>query len=181
MPVLVTERLILRPPEAADFEGWAEVMGDPETSRHIGGPLSRGGAWRSLAVMAGSWALYGFGNFSVLDKATGQWLGRVGPWHPDPWPGPEIGWVLRRSAWGHGFATEAAVAATDWVVATLGWTNMVHVIHPENDASMKVARRLGSTELAKADVTMFEAPKPRVFGQSLSDWTARRKDSAPKS
>lgn len=58
---------------------------------------------------------------------------------------------------------------------------MVHVIHPENDASMKVARRLGSTELAEADVTMFEAPKPRVFGQALGDWTARRKGSAPQS
>lgn len=79
MPVLVTERLILRPPEAADLEGWAEVMGDPETSRHIGGPLSRGGAWRSLAVMAGSWALYRFGNFSVLDKGPGSGLGGSDP------------------------------------------------------------------------------------------------------
>lgn len=166
MPVLTTERLILRPPIASDFDAWAAVMADEVASRYILGPLTRGQAWRSLCTMAGSWMLYGYGNFSVLEKETGRWVGRVGPWHPDPWPGPEIGWVFARDYWGRGYATEAARAAVDWV-ASIGWTRMVHVIHPDNAASMAVARRLGSVEIHDADVSMFDDPKPRVFGRSL--------------
>jgi RimJ/RimL family protein N-acetyltransferase len=172
MPVIITDRLILRPPEAADFEDWADVMGDDIASRYIGGPLTRGQAWRSLATMAGSWALYGYGNFSVLEKSTGCWVGRAGPWHPDPWPGPEVGWVFRRDVWGRGYATEAAWATVDWLTVACGWRRMVHVIHPENAASMAVARRLGSVEIFDADVSMFDEPKPRVFGRSLDDWPA---------
>ena len=44
--------------------------------------------------MAGSWALNGFGMFSVIEKASGLWLGRIGPWRPDGWPGNEVGWGL---------------------------------------------------------------------------------------
>lgn len=139
VPVLTTRRLILRPPVASDFDAWAAVMADEIASRYILGPLTRGQAWRSLCTMAGSWMLYGYGNFSVLEKESGRWVGRVGPWHPDPWPGPEIGWVFARDYWGRGYATEAARAAVDWV-ASIGWTRMVHVIHPENTASMAVAR-----------------------------------------
>lgn len=170
MPVLVTDRLILRPPECHDFDAWATAMGDAAVSRFIGGPLSRGQAWRSLCVMAGSWTLYGYGNFSVLEKATGRWVGRAGPWHPDPWPGPEVGWVFSKEVWGRGYATEAARAVVDWVVTDLGWSRMVHVIHPDNVASMAVARRLGSVEIADAEVSMFDDPKPRIFGRSLRDW-----------
>lgn len=170
MPVLLTERLILRPPEAGDFEPWAAVMADEAAARYIGGPLGRGQAWRSLCVMAGSWALYGIGNFSVLEKSTGRWVGRAGPWRPDPWPGPEVGWVFSREVWGRGYATEAARATVGWVAAERGWTHMVHVIHPDNAASMAVAGRLGSVELEGADVSMFDDPRPRVFGRSLLDW-----------
>lgn len=45
-PALETDRLLLRPPLAGDLDGWAELMGDPEASRFIGGPMARSPAWR---------------------------------------------------------------------------------------------------------------------------------------
>ena len=52
---------------------------------------------RGTAV--GSWATMGFGMFSVLDRYSGVWLGRVGPIKPAGWPGAEVGWSIRREYW----------------------------------------------------------------------------------
>ena len=111
---LETERLILRPPVEADLDGWAALHADEDSARFIGGPLERAAAWRAMAAMTGSWWLRGLGMFSVVEKATGRWIGRLGPWQPEGWPGTEVGWGLRREAWGRGFATEGAAAAIDW-------------------------------------------------------------------
>ena len=99
-PTLETERLILRPPVLEDFEGVAELLADEEAARHIGGHMPREAAWRRFLQMPGAWAMQGFAMFSVVDKASGRWLGRAGPWQPEGWPGTEVGWSFLRSAWG---------------------------------------------------------------------------------
>jgi RimJ/RimL family protein N-acetyltransferase len=71
-PTLETPRLILRPPREEDLDGWAALMGDEESARHIGGPMSRSAAWRTMSAMAGSWVLKGFGMFSVIEKDSGE-------------------------------------------------------------------------------------------------------------
>ena len=109
-PVLETERLILRCPEERDLDGFAEMMADEEAMRFLGGVKPRTEAWRTLAVLAGSCVIRGYTLFSVIDKASGDWLGRIGPWFPEAWPGTEVGWGLKRSAWGKGYAVEAATA-----------------------------------------------------------------------
>jgi RimJ/RimL family protein N-acetyltransferase len=65
-PVLETERLILRLPQARDFERFAEMYGDEETARYIGGHLARASAWRKFLAMPGAWAIQGFAMFSVI-------------------------------------------------------------------------------------------------------------------
>jgi RimJ/RimL family protein N-acetyltransferase len=174
-PTLETERLILRPPVQADFEGWAEFMGDPETARYIGGEQPRSTAWRGLAAMTGSWSLLGFGMFSVLEKTTGAWVGRLGPWMPEGWPGTEVGWGLHRTAWGKGYALEGATAAIDWVFDHLGWTEVIHTIHPDNTPSIALAERLGSRNLGPGVLpSPFETIRVDVYGQSRDEWRARR-------
>jgi RimJ/RimL family protein N-acetyltransferase len=176
-PTLETARLILRPLAPEDFEPWAAMAADPEVTRHLGGVQPRSVAWRGFMTMAGAWAMQGAANFSVIEKASGIWIGRLGPWQPDGWPGTEIGWTLARQAWGKGYATEGAAAAMDWVVDHLGWTEIVHCIEAENTASQAVARRLGSTILRRQAL-----PEPYahvisdVWGQSAEAWRARRAD-----
>jgi RimJ/RimL family protein N-acetyltransferase len=173
-PTLETERLILRPPADVDLDGWAALMADPEGARFIGGLQPRPVAWRGMASMAGSWALNGFGMFSVIEKATGEWIGRIGPWRPEDWPGDEIGWGLLPSAWGRGYAVEAAEATMDWAFGALGWDDVIHCIDPENTPSQKVAQRLGSTNRGPGKLPPpHEASKIEIWGQTAAQWRAR--------
>jgi RimJ/RimL family protein N-acetyltransferase len=173
-PVLETERLILRAPEPQDFEPWAAFCADPEAARFLGGVQDRVGAWRIMSTMAGGWMSRGFSMFSVIEKSTGKWVGRLGPWRPEGWPGTEVGWGLSRDAWGKGYATEGATAAINWAFDHLGWDEVIHTIEPANTPSQAVARRLGSRILRQA---MLPAPihaPVDCWGQSRAEWQARR-------
>lgn len=141
-----TQRLILRPvdPER-DFEDWARTMADPETVRYLGTrPMSRLEAWRHMAGVVGHWQIRGYGFFSLELKATGQWVGRVGPWFPEGWPAPEVGWTISPDHLRRGYATEAARAAVDFAFENLGWETVSHVILVGNQASIRVAEKIGS-------------------------------------
>jgi RimJ/RimL family protein N-acetyltransferase len=176
-PTLETARLILRPPQEDDLDGWAELMADEEAARFIGGPLSRSAAWRAMATMTGSWVLRGFGMFSVIEKSSGRWIGRVGPWHPEGWPGTEVGWGLLRSAWGQGYAGESAQAAIDWAFDALDWSEVIHIIDPDNLPSQRLAARLGAEN---AGPTRLPPPLEQLpvdlWRQSREQWVARSAD-----
>lgn len=173
-PTLETERLILRPPRPEDFEPWAAFAGDEEAARYLGGVQPRAVAWRGMATMTGAWILRGFGMFSVIEKASGDWVGRLGPWQPEGWPGTEVGWGIARAHWGKGYATEGAVAAIDWAFETHGWTEVIHTIDPANANSQAVARRLGSTLLRQALMPPPLNQVLDVWGQSREKWFANR-------
>ena len=174
-----TERLILRPQRAEDLDGWVELMGDAEAAQYIGGVQERSAAWRGMAGMAGSWMLKGFGMFSLIEKQSGRWVGRVGPWQPEGWPGTEVGWGVVRSAWGRGYATEAAVAAIDWAFDNLGWTDVIHCIDPANTPSQKLAERLGSTNRGPGKLPPpFEHYEVDVWGQSREQWRGTRQTAS---
>ena len=173
--VIETDRLILRPPLREDFEPWAAMMADEEVARYIGGMQSRSNVWRGLMCMAGAWELEGFAMFSVIEKASGRWIGRLGPWMPDSWPGSEIGWLIVRDAWGKGYASEGSIAATDWAFDKLGWTEVIHTINPANAASKAVAGRLGSSYLRQGRLPApFDADEVEVWGQSREQWQTAR-------
>lgn len=175
-PVLETRRLILRPLRPEDFEGWARWRADAEATRFVGGPQVRAHAWRDFLTMAGAWAMQGFGMFSVIEKETGQWVGRLGPWMPEGWPGSEIGWGLSRQAWGKGYATEGAAATMDWAFDVLGWTEVIHSIDPDNAPSQAVARRLGSTFRGPGRLPApFDTVPIEIWGQTREQWREHRR------
>ena len=91
-PTLETERLILRPPVAEDFAGFCAFTADPETMKHLGGVVSPAVTWRIITSVAGAWHLYGFHMFSVIEKSSGAWIGRIGALYPCDWPAREVGW-----------------------------------------------------------------------------------------
>jgi RimJ/RimL family protein N-acetyltransferase len=171
-PTLTTQRLILRPPDLADVGPWSEFMGS-QASSFIGGPVPRLRGWGSLMSGAGEWALRGFGMFSVVERESGRWVGRVGPVHPEGWPGTEVGWAIIPQAQGQGYAFEAAVASMQWVVEELGWTDIIHTIHPDNFISQRLARKLGSTNSG-----IGRLPPPNedhsvdIWRQSAAQWRA---------
>ena len=180
-PVLETNRLILRLPRTEDFDRFAELHADEEAARYIGGHVTRPAAWRRFLQQPGAWALQGFGMFAVIDRASGRWLGQMGPWRPEGWPGNEIGYSLHPDAWGHGYAVEAATAAIDWAFDTLGWQDIIHCIDPANHASKKVAERLGSRLLRTGPMPPpYEDKHAEIWGQTREQWRARRPASPPR-
>jgi len=174
-PQLHTARLLLRPLCIGDFEPWAQMMSDDEAARFIGGPQVRAVAWRGFMTMAGAWDLQGFAMFSVIERASGRWVGRLGPWQPDGWPGTEIGWAIIRDCWGRGYATEGAAAAMDWVFDALRWQQVIHTIAPDNIASQVVARKLGSSNRGPGTLPApFEGMRVDIWGQTRAQWQQRR-------
>jgi RimJ/RimL family protein N-acetyltransferase len=171
---LDTPRLLLRLPRAEDLDAWAAMMEDEEAARFIGGVMPRAVSWRALMTMIGAWHAQGYAMFSVIEKSTGRWVGRVGPWQPDGWPGTEVGWAITRECWGRGYATEAAIATTTWAFDHLGWSNVIHCIDPANIASQMVARKLGSRNLGPGKLPApFQAAPVDLWGQSAEEWRAR--------
>jgi RimJ/RimL family protein N-acetyltransferase len=178
-PTLETERLVLRPPCRDDFDAWAALMADAEHVRFIGGAQPPEIAWRALMAMVGMWASEGFAMFSVIEKSTGRWVGRVGPYAPLGWPGTEVGWTLVREACGRGYAVEAATATIDWAIDHLRWTRIIHTISSGNEASKSVATRLGSGFEGHVVLPPPMSAEPvELWAQSADDWRAARR--APK-
>ncbi len=180
--IFETKRLILREvnPEH-DFEGWAETFADPDTVKYLGvEPMNRNQAWRSMAVIIGHMSMRGFSFLSVIEKETGRWVGRIGHWFPEGYSRREVGWTLHPDYRGKGYALEAGQACIDYAFETLGWDEVVHLIAPENIASIRVAEKLGSRLFERLDSMPGFYEKPiLVYGQSRKDWQSGR-DSNPR-
>lgn len=151
MPItLETDRLLLRPLAPQDFEAHAAMMAEPRVAEFLSldrKPQSRAMAWRGFATMIGHWTIRGYGFFSAFERGSGRWVGRVGPWNPETWPGIECGWSMHPEFWGKGYAPEAAIAAIRWTFANRPeLTRIISLIYPPNANSQAVARKVGETK-----------------------------------
>lgn len=145
IPTLETPRLVLRGPKASDFDTWATCAAS-DRARFIGGPIDRGLAWRAFCHLTGHWVHRGYSMFIFADRETDAPLGMCGPWFPEGWPEPEIGWtVWEPQAEGKGLAHEAATAARVWAYDTLRWTTAISLIAVGNTRSAALAARMGCT------------------------------------
>jgi RimJ/RimL family protein N-acetyltransferase len=143
IPVLETDRLVLRGPRDGDFDAFADFC-TTERSRGVGGPADRPEAWRGMAMMIGHWELRGYGMWWLESRASGDPVGRVGIWHPEGWPEPELGWVIYENFEGKGYAFEASVAGRDYAYQKLGMKTLISLISPDNARSITLAERLGA-------------------------------------
>jgi len=168
---LETPRLILRPPRMEDFEAWAAFLEDEVATKFIGGRQPRATAWRTFMCMCGAWTMTGIAMFSVIEKSSGKWVGRLGPWYPEGWPAPEVGWGIAPAHWGKGYASEGAAAALDYAFDVLGWSEVIHCIDEQNLASQGVAKRLGSSYLRRVRMPPpFEHMPVDAWGQTREQW-----------
>ncbi|HEX5247266.1 MAG TPA: GNAT family N-acetyltransferase [Gaiellaceae bacterium] len=163
--MIETDRLLLRKPRLEDAEALVEVIGDPETMRYIGDGSTGDLAAAELAIEKWlvRWEESGIGQFVVERRTDGRLVGRAGflVWDPEIWePAPsgevEIGWTLARSCWGHGYATEAALALRDWTDRR----RLISLIQHGNERSVRVAEKLG--ERYERDVEVRGMPT-RLF------------------
>jgi len=172
--VIETSRLILRPPMLEDLQHWIRFAGHEETMRYLGGVHSPSMAWRSLMTAIGSWVAEGYAMFSVIEKSSGQWMGRIGPWQPLEWPGTEVGWGLHADHWRRGYALEAAAATIDWSFENLHWSQVIHTIAAENVASIALAEKLGSRYQRQAILPAPMNLEVGVWQQTREQWADNR-------
>ena len=156
IPVLETERLILRAHRPADLDDFIAMWADPLVTRYIGGvPLTREAVWGGTLRYVGHWAWLGYGYWVVEEKTSGAVIGEAGfrDGKRDIQPSldgmPEIGWALVARAHGKGYATEAVRAAVAWGDAHFGAMKTSCMVHPGNTASIRVAEKCGYREYAR--------------------------------
>ena len=170
-PELETPRLRLRQFRESDLDAWARITADPEVMRYVGGPpLDRDQAWRSMGYTLGHWRIRGYGLWAAEEKTGGELVGRIGLYHPEGWPGLEVGWLVTRARWGEGFATEGGTASIAWAFRALGAERVISVIEPQNTASIRVAEKLGETfdrsmQLAGKDVSIYQLDRTDWKGE----------------
>lgn len=174
MPTLETGRLTLRPFSEADVTPFFELSQDAEVMRYVGDrrvPTLQE-SWRAIAGWIGHWALRGYGQWAIEERASGRLIGRTGIINPAEWPGPEVGYLLGRAWWGRGYATEAARAAIDWGFEQIGFSDLLSLIDPDNAASIAVATRLGESLRGETDLW---GNRVLIYGISRAEWEAGRR------
>lgn len=157
IPVVETERTILRAHRLDDFDAYVALWADPIVTRFIGGrPRTREESWIRILRYAGMWQLIGYGLWVVEEKATGRLIGEAG-FHElrrDVFPSfegfPEAGWAFLPDMHGKGIATEVVRAFHDWAKGRPGFEKTVCIIDPAHAASLAVAAKLGYRETALA-------------------------------
>jgi len=143
-----SERLVLRDWRESDFSPWAAMNADPEVREYLGPPLTTGDALASARRFQGDLDRNGFGFWAVEVRASGEFIGSTGLDVVDdgmPFTGVEVGWRLARPAWGHGYATEAALVALEHGFGTVGLPEILAVTTKTNLRSQAVMRRIGMT------------------------------------
>ena len=175
-----TDRLILRHLRVEDFPDYLAIASDPDTFRYAQrGPMTSDEAWTRLLRSIGHWWLMGYGLFAIEEKETGRFVGEVGlgdfrrDLGPDFDGAPEAAWTIARWAEGRGYATEAAAAAHAWMEVRVNAARTVCIIHTGNEASLRVAQKLGYVPFAKRSyrgysVLMLERGWPLTSGRKVT-------------
>ena len=154
-----TRRTRLRPWRKTDREAFAGLNSDPEVARDLGGPLGRAASDAKLDRYIAAFEQRGFCRWAIETRG-GEFLGYAGVMPPrgDHPVGPhcEVGWRLQRSAWGYGYATEAARAALDDVFTRVGLLEVLSYTSSENLRSQAVMQRLRLTREPSRDFTLHD-------------------------
>ena len=150
IPVVETERLILRPMVREDFPAYAAIWREPEVVRFTGGAVrSESDCWGRFLKIAGSWVMEGFGQWAVTRKSDGAFIGQTGFFNAlrgigaDFDAAPEAGWVIATAFHGQGYGGEAVTAAHRWFDAQ-PFGGLSHaMISDDHAVSQRLAENLG--------------------------------------
>lgn len=170
IPVLETDRLILRAPRIEDWPA-LEPIWRTERGAFIGGPFDEEDAWLDFTQAVASWVLRGIGYWTVTRRTDGAVLGLCGLGQEYTDPEPEFGWLVTEAAEGHGYALEAASAIRDHLFAQ-GLPTCVSYVDADHGRSRRLAERLGAHRDTRAEAALpvetagtlvyrHPAPEPR--------------------
>ena len=144
---LTTDRLLLRNFHILDDEAMYRIFGDADVMRFGDGVQTREWVKNWIRIcLEHYYQRWGFGPYAVVEQSSRNVIGYCGLFYfPDIGGQPEIeiGYRLASSAWGQGYATEAALSVRDFAFTTLGIKRLIAMIDPSNVASIRVAKKIG--------------------------------------
>jgi len=150
--MIETVRLYLRPMRADDFDALFEIFTDPHVMASFDGePLTPAQMQHWLQRNLDHQAQFGYGLFSVVDKASDRLIGDCGleQMEVEGQTVAELGYDFRSDVWNQGFATEAAGAVRDYAFQVLRLPRLVSLIRVGNAASQRVAEKVGMQRAAE--------------------------------
>ncbi|WBA42274.1 GNAT family N-acetyltransferase [Hymenobacter canadensis] len=174
VPRLETPDLLLRCPLPTDLPEFTALLNDPAFYRFLGNkPQTEEEVWRRMLGQLGHWAMFGYGAWSIEEKATGRYCGSVGffDFQRDLTPSLkgtlEAGWTIAPRLHGRGYASQALQAALAWIEPRFPHARLTCLIDPDNVASLAVARKFHFHEFARATYH----GEPIVLLERLTDFS----------
>jgi RimJ/RimL family protein N-acetyltransferase len=190
---LETERLILRRFTGDDAQNLFDLDNDPDVMRFLTGGSGTSMETVESEILPGflSWHARSndFGYWAAVEKATGDFIGwfLFRPERGGPFTEPELGYRLRKPAWGKGLATEGSRALVDKGFAELGVLRVFATTYQDNLGSRRVMEKLGMRHVASHRYTpeemreQFGVSAPELFpGEDVEyaitrdEWAAQR-------
>jgi len=182
MAEISTERLIMRGWRESDLALWAAMNADPEVRRYVGPLLTPGQAEAWVLNFQDDLDRHGFGFWALEVRESGDFIGFTGldiVEEEMPVTGVEIGWRLARSAWGHGYATEAARAALEYGFGILTLPEIVAITMAANLRSQAVMERIGMTRDPAEDFDDADVAEPSLRRHVVYRIRRAPEDKAP--
>jgi len=172
IPVLQTDRLILRGHQRGDLRDCVALWSNPAVTRYIGGrAFTPEEVWSRILRYVGHWSLLSYGYWLVAERASGAFVGEVGfaDFERDLTPGlgkaPEAGWIIAPGSRGKGYASEAITAAHAWINDVYGASRTVCMIDHDNAISQQIAKKHGYRVWSE---TSYHGTPVRLYERSVA-------------
>jgi RimJ/RimL family protein N-acetyltransferase len=139
-----TPRLVMRQFQTDDLTQLSKILSDKHITKYIdnGNTLNFFECWHHIAMLLGHWSLNGYGSYAIVEKKSNLLIGKVGLYHPKPWPGVELKWIISHEHQRNGFAFESSNAVIKEAFQKNISDEIICLIHKENEASINLAKKL---------------------------------------
>lgn len=167
-PTLATSHLVLRPWKLGDAEALFNILQEPDILKYFPPTVfTMEKTQRYINHQLNHWMERGYGHWAVTQKQDPAVIGWDGLEFLPETGENEVAYLLSHKVWGHGFATEAALAAVRYGFGEAGLKAIIGLVHPENISSIRVMEKCGLTFVDRKVYWGLELCRYRVESQSL--------------
>ena len=167
LPTLTTERLILRPFRLADLHPLHAILQEPDILKYFPrpGPPPLEKVEKIIREQLAQYEQYGFGQWAVELRAKPGLIGWCGLNHLPDTDEDEVAYLLSQAAHGKGYATEGAKSSLDFGFEKVKLRRLIALMHPENNASRRVAEKIGMTYLDRVVYWGLDLLRYEIFNE----------------